>query len=76
MWWIGCDEFMKVFAYRHRIDKGTLNEWRGKLTGLREHGERITLKVVRLCDLWRETVDAKALCAVALWDGLKREGRV
>jgi len=67
---------MKVFAYRHRIDKGMLKEWKGRLTGLMEHGERITLTVVRLCDLWRETVDAKALSAVALWDGLKREGRV
>jgi hypothetical protein len=67
---------MKVFAYRHRIDKGMLKEWKGRLTGLMEYGERVTLKVVRLCDLWRETVDAKALSAVALWDGLKREGRV
>jgi len=67
---------MKVFAYRHRVDKGTQKEWKGRLTGQTEHGERITLKVVRLCDLWRETVDAKALSAVALWDGLKREGRV
>ncbi|KAF8248088.1 hypothetical protein K440DRAFT_626687 [Wilcoxina mikolae CBS 423.85] len=72
----GCDEFMKLFAYRHRIDKGTLKDWKGRLTGLREHGEKITLKVVRLCDLWKETVDAKALSAVALWDGLKRDGKI
>lgn len=67
---------MKIFAYRHHIGKGTLQEWKGRLTGLREHGEKITLKVVRLGDLWRETLDAKALAAVALWEGLRREGKV
>jgi len=30
--------------------------------------------VVRLKDLWKETLDAKALSAVALYEGLKREG--
>jgi len=72
--YVGCDEFLKIFAYRHRIDKGTLGEWKGRLTGLREDGEKITLKVVRLKDLWKETHDAKALSAVALYDGLRREG--
>jgi ADP-sugar diphosphatase len=67
---------LKVFAYRHRIDGGTLDEWKGRLTGLRDHGEKITLKVVKLKDLWKETLDAKALSAVALWDGLRREGKV
>ncbi|KAI5796028.1 hypothetical protein FPQ18DRAFT_256711 [Pyronema domesticum] len=72
----GCDEFLKLFLYRHTISKGTLEEWKGKLTGLREAREKITLKVVKLKDLWKETVDAKALSAVALYEGLKREGRI
>ena len=67
---------MKVFMYRHKIDAGTLDEWKGRLTGLRDEGEKITLKVVRLKDLWRETLDMKTLAAVALFDGLGREGKL
>jgi len=72
----GSDEFIKIFAYRHSVKPGTLDEWRGKLTGLRDHGEKITLKVVRLRDLWKETADGKALAAVALYEGLRRESRI
>ncbi|KAL7273406.1 hypothetical protein RUND412_003743 [Rhizina undulata] len=72
----GSDEYMKLFAYVHRIEKDTLHEWQGKLTGLRHEGEKITLKIVKFADLWRETRDAKALSALALWEGLKREGNI
>lgn len=72
----GCDEAVRVFACRREVGEGELAEWKGRLTGLREEGEMITLKLVRMTELWRETRDAKALCAVALWEGLKREGRV
>lgn len=67
----GSDEFMKIYAYVHKVKEETLKDWQGKLTGLREHGEKITLKVVRLENLWRETRDVKALSALALWAGLK-----
>lgn len=67
----GSDEFMKIYAYVHKVEEETLKDWHGKLTGLREHGEKITLKIVRLENLWRETRDAKALSALALWTGLK-----
>lgn len=67
----GSDEFMKIYAYVHKVAEGTLKDWQGKLTGLRDDGEKITLKVVRLEDLWKETRDAKALSALALWAGLK-----
>ena len=72
----GCDEEMRLFACRHAVEKGRLAEWRGKLTGLRDEGEKITLKLVKLENLWKETRDAKALCAVALWDGLRKEGKL
>jgi len=72
----GSDEFMKIFAHVYKIPKDTLRDWQGRLTGLRDHGEKITLKLVKLEDLWKETRDAKALSAIALWDGLKREGRI
>lgn len=61
--------------HERRVPRETLNEWAGKLTGLRDEGEKITLKVVKLEDLWREGArDAKALSAWALWKGCKMNG--
>ena len=46
-------------------------------TGLRDEGEKITLKVAKLEDLWREGArDAKTLAAFALYQGLKSEGKI
>jgi ADP-sugar diphosphatase len=72
-----CDEFVPIFLYQRSISRKELEEFRGKLTGLRSEGEKITLKVVRLGDLWKEGArDAKTLSAWALYCGLKREGRI
>jgi ADP-sugar diphosphatase len=50
---------------------------KGKLTGLRKEGEKITLMICPLSQLWRVGArDAKTLAAVALYEGLKREGKV
>jgi ADP-sugar diphosphatase len=73
----GCDEFIPIFLHEKRIPRQQLAEWTGKLTGLREEGEKITLKLVKLEDLWLEGArDAKALAAWALYDGLKRSGKL
>ncbi|KAJ6447008.1 NUDIX domain-containing protein [Purpureocillium lavendulum] len=73
----GCDEHITIYSHERRIPRGQLREWSGRLTGLRDHGEKITLKVVPMKQLWREGArDAKALAAVALWEGLRREGKV
>ncbi|TEA19206.1 Nudix hydrolase 14 [Colletotrichum sidae] len=73
----GCDEFITIYSHERRVPREQLEEWSGKLTGLRDHGEKITLKLVPMHDLWREGArDAKCLAAVALWEGLKREGKV
>ncbi len=73
----GCDEFIPIFLHERRVPRAHLNEWTGKLTGLRAEGEKITLKLVPLEDLWREGArDAKALGAWALWEGLKRSGKL
>lgn len=73
----GCDEFIPIFLHEKRVPRAQLKEWTGKLTGLRDEGEKITLKLVKLEDLWREGArDAKALGAWALWEGLKRSGRL
>jgi 8-oxo-dGTP pyrophosphatase MutT (NUDIX family) len=72
-----CDEFVPIFLYQKRIARRELDGYRGKLTGLRGEGEKITLKVVRLGDLWKEGArDAKTLSAWALYCGLKKEGRI
>jgi len=71
----GCDEFIPIFLHEKQIPRAQLKEWSGKLTGLRDQGEKITLKLVKLEDLWWEGArDAKALAAWALWEGLRREG--
>ncbi|KAL0937510.1 NUDIX domain-containing protein [Colletotrichum truncatum] len=73
----GCDEFVTIYSHERRIPREQLKDWSGKLTGLRDHGERITLKIVHMKDLWREGArDAKCLGAVALWEGLRREGKI
>ena len=50
----GCDEFIPIFLHEKRIPRQQLTEWTGKLTGLRDEGEKITLKLVKLEDLWLE----------------------
>ncbi|RYP73876.1 hypothetical protein DL771_003318 [Monosporascus sp. 5C6A] len=73
----GCDEFIPIYMHERRVPRAQLREWTGKLTGLRDSGEKITLKLVRMQDLWREGArDAKCLAAVALWEGLRREGKL
>lgn len=73
----GCDEFVPLFLHQRRVPRSQLKEWQGKLTGLREHGEKITLKLVRLEDVWKEGGrDAKVLSAWALYEGLRREGKI
>ena len=73
----GCDEFVPLFLYQKRIPREQLKDWSGKLTGLREHGEKITLKLCQLEKVWREGCrDAKVLSAWALYEGLRREGKI
>ncbi|KAG5952535.1 hypothetical protein E4U53_000610 [Claviceps sorghi] len=70
----GCDEHVTIYSYEKRIPRTQLKDWSGRLTGLRSQGEKITLKLVHMKDLWKVGArDAKCLAAVALWDGLKKE---
>ena len=73
----GSDEFIPVFLWQKRMPRAHIEELQGKLTGLREHGEKITLKIVRLEDLWREGArDGKTMAAWAMYEGLRRDGRL
>lgn len=73
----GCDEFVTMFLWQKRIPREQMKEWQGKLTGLRAHGEKITLMLCPLEKVWRQGVrDAKVLSGWALYEGLRREGKL
>ncbi|RMJ23756.1 nudix family hydrolase [Aspergillus sp. HF37] len=64
----GSDEFVPLFLCQKRMS-------REDIEGLQ--GEKITLKVVPLENLWKEGLrDGKTLAAWALYKGLKQEGRI
>ncbi|KAJ5443348.1 hypothetical protein N7445_004461 [Penicillium cf. griseofulvum] len=70
----GSDEFIPLFLCEKSMPRKEIEELQGKLTGLREHGEKITLKIVPLVDLWKEGLrDGKTLAAWALYKGLKQD---
>lgn len=73
----GCDEFIPIFLVRKELHQTEIDALKGKLTGLRDHGEKITLKICKLSDLWKVAAgDGKTLAAIALYEGLKREGKI
>ncbi|KAH9612466.1 hypothetical protein KSS87_012822, partial [Heliosperma pusillum] len=69
----GCDEELSFFLYQGKVAKETIQELRGKKTGLQDHGELIKVHVVPYQQLWRATADAKVLMAIALYEMAKRE---
>lgn len=72
-----CDEFIPIMLCQKRLTRRHMEWLKGKATGLRDEGENITLKLVPLGKVWKQAGrDAKALAAIALYDGLKREGRL
>ncbi|KAF2875070.1 ADP-sugar diphosphatase [Massariosphaeria phaeospora] len=71
----GCDEFMPIMLCQKRLSEKMMADLSGKLTGLRDEGENITCRLVKLRDLWKEGCrDGKTLVAVALYEKLKEEG--
>ncbi|PYH41696.1 putative NUDIX family hydrolase [Aspergillus saccharolyticus JOP 1030-1] len=73
----GSDEFIPLFLCQKRMARKEIDDLQGRLTGLRQHGEKITLKVVPLKDLWKEGLrDGKTLAAWAIYKGLKEEGKL
>ena len=72
----GCDEFIRLYMFRREVERDVLTELEGRLTGLREEGERIKLHIVPLKDCWRQTPDAKALSCITLYEKLVAEGKL
>ncbi|KKA16303.1 Nucleoside diphosphate-sugar hydrolase of the MutT [Rasamsonia emersonii CBS 393.64] len=50
----GSDEFIPLFLCQKRMPRSAIDELQGRLTGLRHEGEKITLKVVPLENVWKE----------------------
>ncbi|KAL9014078.1 MAG: hypothetical protein Q9173_001249 [Seirophora scorigena] len=73
----GCDEFIPIFLWQKRVPRGQLKQWQGKLTDLREHGEKITLMLCPLDQVWKHGGrDGKVLAGWALYQALRQEGRI
>jgi ADP-sugar diphosphatase len=73
----GSDEFVPLFLWQKRVPRDQLKDWQGKLTGLRDEGEKITLMLVKLEDVWKAGGrDSKALAGWAFYEGLRKEGRI
>eukprot|EP00729_Bicosta_minor_P001380 gene1380-19822_t len=72
----GCDEFIRLYMFRRVVDSDVLKELEGRLTGLRQEGERIKLHIVPLEDCWKMTPDVKALSCLALYDRLLLAGKI
>jgi ADP-sugar diphosphatase len=67
----GCDEFLSIFKAELNMSEKEAQELEGRLGGLREHGERIRIRLVRKSKLY-ETKSMSILAALALYDQQKK----
>ncbi|KAI7870005.1 hypothetical protein BDF14DRAFT_1721943 [Spinellus fusiger] len=72
----GSDEFLRLFLCVKSMAPEDIGALQGRLGGVWEQGENITLKIVSLEDAWKHSPDAKLLSSLALYDALKREGKL
>ncbi|KAL7555713.1 hypothetical protein ACA910_009353 [Epithemia clementina (nom. ined.)] len=72
----GCDEVLRLFYLEKNVTLQELHDMKGRLHGLREHGEYITLRVVPMDQVWKVSGDAKAIIALFLLDQLRKEGKL
>lgn len=72
----GCDEAIRLMYLEKSVTTEDLEGMKNRLGGLREEGEIITLRVVKMDDVWRLCPDAKALCALFLLNQLRSAGKL
>lgn len=72
----GCDEDMRLYVYKEKMSAEEFKKLQERQTGVREEGEVIRLHVVPYGELWRTTMDAKALSAIALYEGGLRTNQI
>lgn len=71
----GCDEYIALFLWERTMRRNHINDLREKLGGTER--EKIRVKLVKYEELWREGArDAKTLAALALYEGLTRDGKL
>ncbi|KAJ1999814.1 hypothetical protein H4R26_004904, partial [Coemansia thaxteri] len=63
-----CDEAVALLACEKTLHPDAIAAIAGRRAGLRAAGERTTVRLVRLCDLWACSRDMKTVAALALWD--------
>lgn len=72
-----CDESISLLLAQKSMDRADIERLKGKLAGLREHGEKIKLNICRLDELWSIGLrDGKTLAAIAVYQELKRQGKI
>ena len=62
--------------FRREVERPVLKELEGRLTGLREEGERIKLHIVPLGEAWKLSPDGKLLSCLALYEKLQQTGQL
>lgn len=73
----GSDEFIPLLVWEKGLGRTEIEDLKGRLTGLRAQSEFITLRMCNYEELWKEGArDAKTLAAWALYEGLKRAGKL
>jgi ADP-sugar diphosphatase len=60
----GSDEHLRCLYVEKNVTRQELEAMKGRLTGLREHGEVITLRVVPMEEVWSLSMDMKAMVYV------------
>jgi ADP-sugar diphosphatase len=59
------------------IDRQEIEDLKSRLTGTRAQGKNITIGLCNYEELWKEGArDAKTLAAWALYESLKRAGKI
>lgn len=69
----GCDEYIRLFSYEISMEQEKLIDLQGKLSGLRDHGEYIRIRIIPFEDLLQSTPDAKSICALSLYTHLQNQ---
>ncbi|KAA6364868.1 MAG: nudix hydrolase [Streblomastix strix] len=70
------DEYLRLYLCRLSVTSDEMKQLEGRITGLRDHGEYITLKILPWDQIWRETPDAKTLCSMFLREQLMKTGEI
>eukprot|EP00980_Cylindrotheca_fusiformis_P030354 scaffold24680_cov113-Cylindrotheca_fusiformis.AAC.7 len=57
----GCDEYLNYMYVEQKITNEELEKMKGRMAGLRDDGEYITLRIVPMKDVWKISGDNKAM---------------